>query len=70
MYKYLLYYPGLSSAVAEAATFPFDLTKTRLQIQGEVATRGAQVTSSCVLKQRGMMQTAWKVKYRLFKIYK
>lgn len=47
---------GLSSAIAEAATFPFDLTKTRLQIQGEMA-----ASSSQLVAKRGMVGTAWHV---------
>jgi len=42
---------SISSAIAETATFPLDLTKTRLQIQGEVATK-------TILQKKGMLETA------------
>jgi len=41
-----------AASVAEGATYPLDLTKTRLQIQGEVGTEGKK------LKYRGMFRTA------------
>ena len=41
-----------AASIAETVTYPLDLTKTRLQLQGEVAA-GEQV-----LKYRGMFQTA------------
>lgn len=43
-----------AATVAESVTFPLDLTKTRLQIQGEVAASG---NSPAVVK-RGMVRTA------------
>jgi len=42
-----------AASIAECVTYPLDLTKTRLQLQGEVAA-GDQV-----LKYRGMFQTAF-----------
>ena len=42
-----------AASIAEGVTYPLDLTKTRLQLQGEVAA-GDQV-----LKYRGMFQTAF-----------
>jgi len=41
-----------AAGVAEATTYPLDLTKTRLQLQGEVAAGGQQ------LRYRGMLNTA------------
>lgn len=41
-----------AASVAEGVTYPLDLTKTRLQIQGEVRTEGKPV------KYRGMTRTA------------
>lgn len=41
-----------AASVAESVTYPLDLTKTRLQIQGEVATGGSKV------QYRGMLRTA------------
>jgi len=43
-----------AATVAESVTFPLDLTKTRLQIQGEVASCGR---SAAIVKQ-GMVRTA------------
>ena len=45
---------GTSAAIAEIATFPLDLTKTRLQIQGE---SGAVQVG----QKRGMFHIAWGV---------
>jgi len=42
-----------AASVAEFATYPLDLTKTRLQIQGEMKSGGSSV------KYRGMIQTAF-----------
>ena len=45
----------VSASIAETVTFPLDLTKTRLQIQGEMASlKGSQV----LLKKHGMFQIA------------
>nr|CAB3267488.1 mitochondrial uncoupling protein 3 [Phallusia mammillata] len=44
-----------ASAVAETITFPLDLTKTRLQVQGEVASN----TGSTVIRKHGMCRTAF-----------
>jgi len=41
-----------AASVAESVTYPLDLTKTRLQIQGELATGGANS------QYRGMLKTA------------
>ena len=41
-----------AASIAETVTYPLDLTKTRLQLQGEVA------AGEAVLKYRGMFQTA------------
>nr|XP_033791486.1 mitochondrial uncoupling protein 4 [Geotrypetes seraphini] len=46
-----------AAAVAELATFPLDLTKTRLQIQGEAALRRLGNNAE-VLPYRGMIRTA------------
>merc|ERR1719431_1687009 len=40
-----------AASVAEGVTYPLDLTKTRLQIQGEVSSGGGQA-------YRGMCRTA------------
>lgn len=50
LYKYIL--SSLSAVVAEAVTYPLDLTKTRLQIQGEVNVGGTTVTHA----KRGMLK--------------
>lgn len=42
-----------AASVAEGVTYPLDLTKTRLQIQGEVASGGGRA-----VKYRGMFRTA------------
>lgn len=41
-----------------AVTFPLDLTKTRLQVQGEAALRRAGVASTTQPTYRGMIRTA------------
>jgi len=48
LHKYIL--SASSAVVAETVTYPLDLTKTRLQIQGEVSISGATVSHS----KRGM----------------
>ncbi|XP_039255433.2 mitochondrial uncoupling protein 4-like [Styela clava] len=45
-----------ASTIAETVTFPLDLTKTRLQIQGEHANTAANGTVS--VRNRGMVRTA------------
>lgn len=50
LWKYAL--SAVASTVAETATFPLDLTKTRLQIQGEHANVGVRS-----LTKRGMVHT-------------
>ena len=42
-----------AASIAETVTYPLDLTKTRLQLQGEVA------AGEKVVKYRGMFQTAF-----------
>lgn len=42
---------GIASCVAETVTFPFDITKTRLQAQGE------KITSSPYVPKRGFIST-------------
>ena len=49
---------GASAAIAETVTFPLDLTKTRLQIQGEALARGGGVQKG---HKRGMFHMAWGV---------
>ncbi|KAK9879798.1 hypothetical protein WA026_006858 [Henosepilachna vigintioctopunctata] len=49
-------YGGLASCVAELGTFPIDLTKTRLQIQGQVLDK-----KHAVLKYTGMVDCMVKV---------
>ncbi|NXR32182.1 UCP4 protein, partial [Zosterops hypoxanthus] len=46
-----------AAAVAELVTFPLDLTKTRLQVQGEAAVRGDGGAGRAV-RYRGMLRTA------------
>uniref|UniRef100_F6Y1V1 Mitochondrial carrier protein n=1 Tax=Ciona intestinalis TaxID=7719 RepID=F6Y1V1_CIOIN len=46
-----------SAGIAESITFPFDLTKTRLQIQGEVASNSHGTT----LVKRRMLRTVYHV---------
>ncbi|KDR08957.1 mitochondrial uncoupling protein 4 isoform X1 [Zootermopsis nevadensis] len=46
----------IAASIAEVVTYPLDLTKTRLQIQGEVA--AAQHSSINAIPYRGMLQTA------------
>ena len=41
-----------AASIAETLTYPLDLTKTRLQLQGEV------LAGDNVIKYRGMIQTA------------
>ncbi|XP_053794771.1 mitochondrial uncoupling protein 4 isoform X2 [Vidua chalybeata] len=47
-----------AAAVAELVTFPLDLTKTRLQIQGEGAVRGDGAAAGPAVPYRGMLRTA------------
>lgn len=55
LYKYCL--SSLAATVAESVTFPLDITKTRLQIQGERAS-SLSTTASTNLPYRGMIRTA------------
>ncbi|KAJ7358998.1 hypothetical protein OS493_019905 [Desmophyllum pertusum] len=54
-YKYCL--SALAATVAETVTFPLDITKTRLQIQGERASTIPSTTATNV-PYRGMVRTA------------
>ncbi|KAL2095598.1 hypothetical protein ACEWY4_007746 [Coilia grayii] len=47
-----------AASVAELVTFPLDLTKTRLQMQGEAAARRSGVGSRAQPTYRGMVRTA------------
>ncbi|XP_023780044.1 mitochondrial uncoupling protein 4 isoform X4 [Cyanistes caeruleus] len=47
-----------AAAVAELVTFPLDLTKTRLQMQGEAAERRGGAAAGRALPHRGMLRTA------------
>ncbi|NXB43386.1 UCP4 protein, partial [Leucopsar rothschildi] len=47
-----------AAAVAELVTFPLDLTKTRLQIQGEAALRRDGAAAGQAVPYRGMLRTA------------
>ncbi|NXI19667.1 UCP4 protein, partial [Irena cyanogastra] len=47
-----------AAAVAELVTFPLDLTKTRLQIQGEAAGRCDGAAAGQAVPYRGMLRTA------------
>jgi len=53
--KYLMCVAAAS--VAEATTYPLDLTKTRLQIQGELASGGGLDAHGGPTKYRGMLKT-------------
>lgn len=55
LYKYCL--SSLAATVAESVTFPLDITKTRLQIQGERASCLSTATARS-LPYRGMIKTA------------
>ena len=46
-----------AACIAETVTYPLDLTKTRLQLQGEVAVGERKVRRGGI-KYRGMMSTA------------
>ncbi|XP_071952972.1 mitochondrial uncoupling protein 4-like [Antedon mediterranea] len=52
IFKYVL--SACAATVAETGTFPLDLTKTRLQIQGEIGVKNSQNSAP----YRGMMRTA------------
>ena len=54
LFKYCL--SCISASVAESVTFPLDITKTRLQIQGEKA---SLVSHGKVQPYRGMLKTAF-----------
>jgi len=54
-FKYCL--SSLAATVAEIVTFPLDITKTRLQIQGERASTLSTTTGTNV-PYRGMIRTA------------
>lgn len=41
-----------------SVTFPLDLTKTRLQVQGEAAARGSGAAAGQAVPYRGMLRTA------------
>nr|XP_056712801.1 mitochondrial uncoupling protein 4 [Euleptes europaea] len=47
-----------AASVAELVTFPLDLTKTRLQIQGEAAVRSYEDARRRTVPYRGMLRTA------------
>ena len=53
--KYLM--SVAAACIAETVTYPLDLTKTRLQLQGEVAVGERKVRRGGI-KYRGMMSTA------------
>ncbi|XP_042897167.1 mitochondrial uncoupling protein 4 [Parasteatoda tepidariorum] len=55
-FKYIL--SSCAASVAEIATYPLDITKTRLQIQGETALNKCNACSAG-LKSRGMFHTAF-----------
>ncbi|XP_068158664.1 mitochondrial uncoupling protein 4 isoform X1 [Drosophila tropicalis] len=49
----------VAASIAELVTYPLDLTKTRLQIQGEGAALVNAATSTSNMQYRGMMATAF-----------
>ncbi|XP_053950035.1 mitochondrial uncoupling protein 4 isoform X1 [Anastrepha ludens] len=49
----------VAASIAELATYPLDLTKTRLQIQGEAAAVDLKSNKSLNPKYRGMIATAF-----------
>lgn len=55
LFKYIL--SAFAATVAEVVTYPLDLTKTRLQIQGENALK-VQISCTALPEQRGMVKTA------------
>ncbi|CAF3853376.1 unnamed protein product [Rotaria sp. Silwood2] len=52
---------GLASSVAELATFPIDLTKTRLQIQGQIFDNPSQQLKYAQKKYTNMFQAAYRI---------
>ncbi|ESO84771.1 hypothetical protein LOTGIDRAFT_221879 [Lottia gigantea] len=61
IFKYAL--SVVAACVAESVTYPLDLTKTRLQIQGELAAHAGSSTISSTIhdkkQYRGMLRTAY-----------
>eukprot|EP00112_Aurelia_sp_Birch-Aquarium-sp1_P016134 Seg3632.1 transcript_id=Seg3632.1/GoldUCD/mRNA.D3Y31 product="Mitochondrial uncoupling protein 4" protein_id=Seg3632.1/GoldUCD/D3Y31 len=56
VFKYCL--SAVAAGVAETVTFPLDITKTRLQTQGEVAAQLAEKSGTKQAPYRGMLRTA------------
>lgn len=56
LFKYIL--SSAAATVAETATYPLDITKTRLQIQGETALNKCNGYNTPI-KSRGMVHTAY-----------
>ncbi|KAG8182796.1 hypothetical protein JTE90_009109 [Oedothorax gibbosus] len=56
LFKYVL--SSSAATVAESATYPLDITKTRLQIQGEAALNKLSNSSVHNVKAKGMLHTA------------
>lgn len=52
---------GLASSVAELATFPIDLTKTRLQIQGQIFDNTSQQLQYAQKKYTNMFQAGYRI---------
>ncbi|CAF0959648.1 unnamed protein product [Adineta steineri] len=52
---------GLASSVAELATYPIDLTKTRLQIQGQIFDNPSQKLQYAQKKYTNMFQAAYRI---------
>ncbi|CAF0979042.1 unnamed protein product [Rotaria magnacalcarata] len=52
---------GLASSVAELATFPIDLTKTRLQIQGQIFDNHTQQLQYAQKKYTNMFQAIYRI---------
>ncbi|XP_014674007.1 PREDICTED: mitochondrial uncoupling protein 4-like [Priapulus caudatus] len=55
-FKYIL--SAAAATVAETATYPLDLTKTRLQIQGEIAHHHHHGVATDTVPHKGMVRTA------------
>ncbi|CAF3940752.1 unnamed protein product [Rotaria sordida] len=58
---------GIASSVAELATFPIDLTKTRLQIQGQIFDNPSQQLKYAQKRYANMFHAAYRVSAALLR---